>query len=109
MKVPSITRLGGAARPAPSFDDAIDLDQQVLRVDDHAVADVAGHALAHHARWNQLQRRLAAVDHQRVAGVVPALEAHHALRVVGHPVDNLALALVAPLGADDDHVAAAAA
>ena len=39
-------------------------------------------------------------------GVVAALEAHDARRVVGEPVDDLALALVAPLGADDDDVLA---
>ena len=40
--------------------EALDLQQQVRRVDDHAVADVAGHAVAHHARGHQLQRRLVA-------------------------------------------------
>ena len=85
----------------------LDLAEQVRRIDDHAVADVAGHAVAHDARGDQLQRRLHALDDQRVAGVVAALEAHHALRMVGQPVDHLALAFVAPLGADDDHVAAA--
>ena len=84
----------------------LDLAEQVHRIDDDAVADVAGHAVAHDARRDQLQRRLDAVDHQRVAGVVAALEAHHRLRVVGQPVDDLALAFVAPLGADDDDVAA---
>jgi hypothetical protein len=58
-------------------------------------------------RGNEVQRRLDALDHQRVAGVVPALEPHHALGVIGQPVDELALALVAPLGADDHDVAAA--
>src|SRR6185369_3731829 len=43
-------------------------------------------------------------DHERMARVVAALEAHHRRRVVGQPVDDLALALVAPLGADDDYV-----
>jgi hypothetical protein len=42
-----------------------------------------------------------------VAGVVTALEAHHALGVVRQPVHDLALALVTPLGADDDDVAPA--
>src|SRR6187402_454547 len=36
-----------------------------------------------------------------------ALEAHHALRAVGEPVDDLALALVAPLRADHDNVSSA--
>src|SRR5207344_536699 len=56
-------------------------------------------------RGNEVQHGLLAADHQRVAGVVAALEADHALRAVGQPVDDLALALVAPLGADDDDVA----
>ena len=51
-----------------------------------------------------MQRGLHAVDHQRVAGVVAALEAHHALWHLGQPVDQLALAFVAPLGADHDHI-----
>ena len=37
----------------------LDLGQQVRRIDDHAVADVAGDAVAHDARRDQLQRRLA--------------------------------------------------
>ena len=86
---------------------ALDLGQQVGRIDHHAVADVAVDAVAHHARRDQLQRGLDALDDQRVARVVAALEADDALRVVGQPVDDLALAFVAPLGADDDDVAAA--
>ncbi len=45
-----------------------------------------------------------AVDDQRVAGIVAALEAHHDVGLVRQPVDDLALALVAPLGADHHHV-----
>jgi hypothetical protein len=37
-----------------------------------------------------------------VAGVVAALETHHALSVIGQPVDDLALAFITPLGPDDD-------
>jgi hypothetical protein len=71
----------------------------------HTVADVALDARAHDAAGDQVQRGLDAVDDQRVAGVVAALEAHHALGAFGQPVDQLALAFVAPLGADDDDVA----
>ena len=53
-----------------------------------------------------MQHGLAPVDDQRMPGVVAALEAHHALRVIGQPVDDLAFALVTPLGADDDYVLA---
>jgi hypothetical protein len=80
---------------------------QRLRREHHAVADVAVHAGAQDPRGDEVQHRLLAGDDQRVAGVVPALEAHHALRAVGEPVDDLALALVAPLGADHYDVARA--
>jgi hypothetical protein len=45
-----------------------------------------------------------AVDDQRVAGIVPALEARDHVGALAQPVDDLALALVAPLGADDHHI-----
>jgi hypothetical protein len=41
-----------------------------------------------------------AVDHQRVAGVVAALKAHHGARTVSEQVHYFAFALVAPLGTD---------
>ena len=51
---------------------------------------------------NQRQDGLAAADHQRVAGVVAALEARDRGGALGQQVDDLALAFIAPLGADDD-------
>ena len=89
----------------PAASSRVDFGQQMGRIDDHTVADVAGDAVAHDPRGDQLQGGLHALDHQGMAGVVAALEAHHALRVVGQPVDDLALAFVTPLGADDDDVA----
>ena len=83
----------------------VDLGQQRPRIDHHAVADHRELAAAHHARRQQAQLVLDAVNHQRVAGVMTALKAHHDIRPAGQPVDDLALALVAPLGADDRHVA----
>jgi hypothetical protein len=79
------------------------LDQRGGR-EHHAVADEALHRAVQDSRGNEAQDRLVAVDHERVAGVVAALEAHDRGRVVGEPVDDLALALVAPLRADDDYV-----
>ena len=46
---------------------------------------------------------LLAADDQRVAGVVPALEARDRGGALGEQVDDLAFAFIAPLGADDDH------
>jgi hypothetical protein len=83
------------------------LDQRIGREDD-AVADVAGDAVAQDARGHEVQHGLLAADDQRVAGVVAALETHHAPGVVGQPIDDLAFALVAPLGADDNDVASGA-
>ena len=51
---------------------------------------------------DQRQHRLDAVDDERVAGVVPALEARDRADPLGEQVDDLAFAFVAPLGADDD-------
>jgi hypothetical protein len=72
----------------------------------HAVADEALHVFAQHAGGDERQDRLLAADHERVARVVPALEPGDRGGPLGEQVDDLALALVAPLGADDhDHAA----
>ena len=78
----------------------LDLIGQRPGIDDHAVADDAELAFAHDARRQQRQLVGLVADHQRVAGIVAALEAHHDVGALGEPVDDLALALVAPLGAD---------
>src|SRR4029077_6032806 len=54
----------------------------------------------------EAQHRLLAADDERVTRVVPALEPHDAIGVLGEPVDDLAFAFIAPLGADDDDVLA---
>ena len=82
---------------------ALDLVQQRPGIDHHAVADHRQLAL-HHARRQQRELVDAVADHEGVAGVVAALEAHHHVGAVGQPVDHLALALVAPLGADHRHI-----
>src|SRR5664279_1923691 len=61
----------------PHLLEALDLAEQVLRIDDHAIADEACHAFSHDPRRDQLQRRLDAANDEGVAGVVAALEAHH--------------------------------
>ena len=75
--------------------------QQHARVDHHAVADHVLHAGREDARRDEVQREVLAVgEHHRVAGVVAALVAHHPLHGAPEQVGGLALALVAPLGAD---------
>ena len=53
-----------------------------------------------------MQRCFHAVDHERMPRVVAALEAHHALRRLSQPIDQLAFALIAPLRAHDNNVSA---
>ena len=77
-----------------------DLLEQRLRIDHHAIADDGALALAHHAGRQQRQLVGLVADHERVAGIVAALEAHHHVGPLGQPVDDLAFAFVAPLGAD---------
>jgi hypothetical protein len=51
-----------------------------------------------------MQNGLAVADHERVAGVVPALEADDRARAIGEHVDDGAFAFVAPLRPDDDYI-----
>ena len=76
----------------------VDLVGQRPRVHHRAVADHRKLA-AHHAGRQQAQAVFDSVHHQRMAGIVPALEADHDIGPAGKPVDDLALSLVAPLGA----------
>jgi hypothetical protein len=82
----------------------VDLAHHVRHRDDDAVADVAGHAFAHDARRDQLQCGFLALDDQRMAGVMAALETDDARCMIGQPVDDLTFAFIAPLGADDNDV-----
>ena len=56
------------------------------------------------AARNQLQDELLVADEDGVAGVVAALVARHDVEAFGEEIDDLPLALVAPLGAQDDYV-----
>ena len=87
---------------------AVELADQHLGVDDDAVADHAGLARVEDPRRDQVELERLAVADDRVAGVVAALEAHDHRGVLGEQVDDLALALVAPLGPDDHHCPASA-
>jgi hypothetical protein len=46
------------------------------------------------------------IDHQRMAGVVAALETHNGPGALRQPVNQLAFAFIAPLGSNDDYVSA---
>ncbi len=81
-----------------------DFRDQRMRIDHHAIADHRQFAGPHHAGRQQRELVAHAVDDQRMAGVVPALKADDDIGLLGEPIDNLALALVPPLGPDDDDI-----
>ena len=86
------------------FFQAFNLFKQLGGRQDHAVADVALHTRAHDAAGDQVQGGFHAVDYQGMSGIVAALKAHHALGAFGQPIDQFALAFVAPLGSDHNDV-----
>jgi len=91
-----------AAHVDPPSPQAVDLLGQHLGVDDDAVADHARLARVEDPRRDQVELPLDALAHDRVAGVVAALEADDRVRPLGEQVGDLPLALIAPLGADYD-------
>ena len=81
------------------------LNQRIERQHD-AIADQAADAVAENAGRNQVQDSFLTADDQCMSGIVAALEAHHRRRTVGEKIDYFTLALVTPLGADDDDILA---
>jgi hypothetical protein len=93
--------VGRDRQPLPA--QLLDLVAQRPGIEHHAVADDAQRAPDDAGREQRELVDLIA-DDERVAGIVPALEARHHVRPAGEPVDDLALALIAPLPADDGDV-----
>ena len=97
-------RVGADAQPGEvdaAGAQVVELAGEHLRVDHDAVADRAQLAGVEDPGGDQVEGPLLALAHDRVPGVVAALEADHEIDVLGQEVDDLALALVAPLGAHD--------
>ena len=82
--------------------DLTDLVHQRLRVDHDPVADHAGRALVEDARRDQVEHERLIAPLDGVAGVRAALVAGDDVHGRREEVDDLPLAFVAPLGADDD-------
>ena len=87
----------------PCVAHALDLGFQRPRIEHHAIADDRRRA-AHDPDRQQRQFVGLVADDQRVAGIVAALEADDHVGAAREPVDDLALAFVAPLGADDGDI-----
>ena len=87
----------------PLVGQVIDFIQEHFRVHHHAVSQQAGFPLED-ARRDQMADELLPVDHHGVAGVVSPLEADHHVRHFCQQVHDLSLALIPPLGTDDNDV-----
>ena len=83
--------------------EAFDLADQMPGVEHDTVADDAELARVHDSGRQKRQLVGLIADDEGVAGVVAALEAHDDV-ALGQPVDDLAFALVAPLGAHHHHI-----
>ena len=84
--------------------DLLDLLDEMIGIDDDAVADHRELSGPHDARRQQRELEDLAVDDEGMAGVMAALKAHDDVGGDRQPIDDLAFALVAPLGADHHHV-----
>ena len=86
----------------PLSQERLALGPERLRVDDDPVSDVADRARAQDSRRDQVQHERLVPDANRVARVRTALVTRHHIGILTQQVDDLSLALVAPLGADDN-------
>ena len=56
------------------------------------------------SRWDQVQDKFFIFHHQRVAGVVASLKSDNVIGRLTQEINNLTLALVAPLGSNHNYV-----
>ena len=84
--------------------EAVHLFQENKGVQDNAVAYETEFAGMQDAGRNGVQNGLLAIDLDRMSCVVAALEADHNITVGTEHVDDLALAFITPLGANDNRV-----
>ena len=75
----------------------------MVGINNHTITDNRELAL-HQTGRQQCELVAHPVNDQRMAGIVTALIAHHDIGTLAEPVHDLALALVAPLRADDNHI-----
>ena len=88
-------------RKTPGLE-VLDLGQHRLRVDDHTVAHHASFVLVHNTRGDHVEDEFGVPNDNGMAGVGPTLIAHHHVGFEREIIDDLGLALVAPLRAQYD-------
>ena len=79
--------------------------KSTFRIEHDAVADEVHHAGAKNADGQQVRRVFFVADADGMAGVGAAAIADDDIGVLGEKIDDLALALVSPLQADDAGIA----
>src|ERR1700688_2946407 len=82
--------------------------QEGQRINHHAIADDAGALGPQNAAGHELPDEFFSVDDDGVSGIVAAGRASPQPKSLSEHVDNLALALVAPLRSDNDRSSASA-
>ena len=85
---------------APAFD-LLKFLYEIERVHYDAVADYAVLAVVQNARGHEVENVFLVSDDDGMARVRAALEADYDIRFLGQEVNNLALAFIAPLGANE--------
>src|SRR5262249_40608245 len=83
----------------------LDLLEQRPGIDDNAIADDRQFSRADDPGRQEAQLVLNVANDERVSGIGAALKAHNDVGALRQPIDDLALALVAPLGADHRDIA----
>jgi hypothetical protein len=84
--------------------EGIDFGEQGGGIDHQPITDHGLFAVAQDAAGDEFEDEPLLADEDRVSGVVAALIARHDIEPFGEKIDNLPLALVSPLGAQDDYV-----
>ena len=82
----------------------VDFAQHHFGIDHRARADQTDGFGVEDARGDQVQFEHSVLNHNRVAGIDPALVTHHHIGGAAQQIRDLALALVTPLRTDDDDV-----
>jgi hypothetical protein len=93
-----------AVEAHPGLVEAGELREHGVRRHHHAVAQHADHPRVQDARGDELQREVLVAELHGMAGVVPALVAHHAVERRAEEIHDLPLPLVSPLHTHDDDV-----
>ena len=85
--------------------EAVDLGEEGLRVEHHAVADEVHDARAEDAHREQVRGVFLVSEADGVAGVSSTTVAHNDLGILGEVIDDLALAFITPLEAENARIA----